>query len=210
MFKSNFHRTCGFEFTVMLPPALILGIILTLALTACGDQNTPVASQGAAAVGGQVFGSGSGTSQGQTKAVTTVPSSKTTPKSVATAAKGTVATIHICSLLTKDEVAASIGGTGVEVDAARDALGEFGGANCDYTSNSGGLSVQVSITGESQADFERNSKALNAEAVPGVGDSSFFLVGLSTLKGKLALLVVLTPNKGVETLTALTQKILTA
>ncbi len=186
-------------------PGLVLGIVMMLVfvLTACGDQNTPVTSQGTV-VGGQVS-STSQQGQGQS-ATTTTATSKTTPKPAATVAN----LVHICSLLTKDDVAASIGGTGVEIDAARDALGEFGGANCDYTSSSGGLTVQVSITAESQADFENNSKNLNAQAVPGVGDASFLLVGLSTLKGKLVVLVVQTPNKGVESLTALTQKVLTA
>lgn len=206
--KTIFHRSNGSKFTMTVQPALILGIILVLVLTACGDQNAIVTSQAVAAVGGQLSSSGSAPNRGQ--ATPSVAPSKATPKPAATVAKVPAGTIHICSLLTKDEVAASIGGTGVEVDAARDTLGEFGGASCDYTSSSGGLSVQVSITGESQADFENNSKNLNAQAVPGVGDASFFLVGLSTLKGKLVVLVVQTPTKGVETLTGLTQKILTA
>jgi hypothetical protein len=189
-------------------PGLILGIILALVLTACGDQNTPVTSQGTA-VGGQV----STTSQGQAQAAA---ASKTTPKP-ATAAKGPAGTVHICSLLTKDEVAANIGGTGVEVQASRDALGEFGAASCDYTSGTGALSVQVTITDESQAEFEKNSQALNAQAVPSSGDASFYqagLLNLSTLKGKILVTVMLlNPAKGTQTVsnaTALTQQILTS
>lgn len=205
----TFRHSSSSRHIVAIRPGLILGIILALVLTACGDQNTSVTSQGTA-VGGQV----SSTSQGQAQAAA---SSKTTPKPATTAAKGPTGTVHICSLLTKDEVAASIGGTGVEVQAARDALGEFGDASCDYTSSTGALSVQVTITDESQAEFEKNSNALNAQSVPSSGDASFYqagLLNLSTLKGKILVTVMLlNPAKATQTVsnaTALTQQILTS
>lgn len=216
----NSRHSKSSRFVVVVRPGLSLVIMLMLALIlmACGDQNTPVASQGAL-VGIQVSSSATGTSQGQAQsasATTSAPvASKTTSKPASTAAKVPAGTVHICSLLSKDEVAASVGGADVVIDASRDALGEFGGAGCNYTSSTGGLSVEVTIAGQSQVDFEKNFKFNNAQMVPSLGDTAFFLDGqLSTLKGKVGVVVfLLNPANGTETLnnaTILTQKVLTA
>ena len=184
---------------------ILVTLLLCIILSACGDQNTPIVSQGAAAIGPQTT---------PNPAVTTV-SSKATPKGGATTAKAAAGVLHICSLLTKNEVAASLGGT-VAVDAASDSLGEFGQATCNYTNSTGGLTVQVSITGQSKADFENSFKTLGGQAVPGLGDSAFFTGGqLSTLKGKVGLVIFLVnPVGGGSTVlsnaTDLTNKVLTA
>jgi hypothetical protein len=179
---------------------MLLGVMLLLA--ACGDQNTPVAA-------GVAVTSVSSTAKGASQATT----SKTTPKAGTTAPTETV---HICTLLSRDEVAASLGGTVPQVDASRDALGAFGQGNCDYTTSTGGLTLQVSISSLTKADFEKNSIATNAQAVPDLGDSAFYQGGmLSTLKGKIVVVVFLL-NPGVRqtgslsSATDLTQKVLTA
>ncbi len=213
----NFRYSKSSRLIAAVRPGLSLIIMLVLILlTACGDQNTPVASQGA--VGSvQVSSPTTGTSQGQAQSATTSApvASKITPKPASTAAKVPAGTVHICSLLSKEEVAASVGGAGVVIDASRDALGEFGGAGCSYTSSTGGLSVEVTIAGQSKVDFEKNFKFNNAQMVPSLGDTAFFLDGqLSTLKGKVGVVVLLlNPANGSETLnnaTILTQKVLTA
>ena len=219
----NFRHSKSSRLIAAVQPGLSLSIMLmlVLTLTACGDQNTPEASQGAAG-SVQVSSSATGTSQGQAQPATTSapPSSapvasKITPKPASTAANVPAGTVHICSLLSKEEVAASVGGSDVVIDASRDALGEFGGAGCNYTSSTGGLSVEVTIAGQSQVDFEKNFKFNNAQMVPSLGDTAFFLDGqLSTLKGKVGVVVfLLNPANGSETLNnaiILTQKVLTA
>lgn len=209
MSEFNFHRSSGSRFIQAVRPGLLLGIMLMLLLAACGDQNIPVSS----AVGSQAASSGSGT--GQSQLPTTSASSKTTPKAASTAANGPAGTVHICSLLTKDEAAASLSGASVQVDAAADSLGEFGNASCNYVSSTSGLTVQVSILGQSKTDFENNFNALNAQAVSGLGDAAFYIGGqLSTLKGKVGVVVLLlNPADRSGTLsraTLVTQEILTA
>ncbi len=205
MFNSNAHRSSGARFIF----ATLL--LLTIMLTACGDQNTPVVSQGAAAIGPPATSPASG----DINPATTTASSKTTPKAAATTAKVAAGVTHICSLLTKDEVAVSLGDT-VAVDAASDSLGEFGQASCNYTTSTGGLTVQISIIGQSKAEFENTNNALNAQPVPGLGDSAFLVGGqLTTLKGKVGLVVFLVnPVGGGSTVlskaTDLTNKLITA
>lgn len=205
----NFPRSTGTGFI------LVMSLAIVLVLTACGDQNPTVVSQGAGAVGVQAPNPASRTSQGQGQLPTTSSPAKTTQKPGATTAKTATGVLHICSLLSKDEAAASLGGTVDVMDAASDALGEFGQANCNYTTSTGGLTVQVSLTDQSKADFEKGFQSTNPQAVSGLGDAAFFLGGqLSTLKGRVVVVIfLLNPAKGSQTLsnaTILTQKILAA
>jgi hypothetical protein len=204
MLKKNSRRSVksGFISKYCGGICLVL-LVICLGLAACGADNTPptsgaVPSSGAGVVNGLLTGvaaSASGSNgQAETPSITgKAPSisksagSLSSPKAGTTGAAGSKETVHVCSLFTKADAAITLGGPIETVENAGDTVPQFGTATCTYSAappNS--LAIVVSYSQLSKDDFEAGFVSYSAQAVPGLGDSAYYLANsVTALKGKV-------------------------
>jgi hypothetical protein len=184
-------------------------LVICLVLTACGADNTPptqniAPSSGAGVVNGLLTGvaaSAAGSnSQAETPSISITgkasPTSQSagvlsSPKAGTIAAAGSKEAIHVCSLFTKADAAITLGGPIKTVENAGDTVPEFGTATCTYSAappNS--LAIVVSYSQLSKDDFDTGFVSYSAQAVPGLGDSAYYLANsVTALKGKVQVVV---------------------
>jgi hypothetical protein len=194
--KSGFiSKYCGSICLVLL--------VICLGLAACGADNTPptsgaVPSSGAGVVNGLLTGvaaSASGSNgQAETPSITgKAPSisksagSLSSPKAGTTGAAGNTEAVHVCSLFTKADAAITLGGPIEAVENAGDTVAQFGTATCTYTSTSpSSLSIVVSYSQQSKADFDEAAISYSSQVIPGLADSAYYYAyTLTALKGKV-------------------------